>query len=234
MNTQLAKDIIATITYYDVLDYPLTLFEIWKYRICAENGDCHAPAPVSLEDIATCCRHRSVQKYVSCRNGMYVLCGREHLISVRKDREIISLQKIKKLRRMIAFLRISPFVRMVCVTGRLAYNNCEKDSDLDVLIVYEKGHIWTGRFLMTVLAHVCGVRRHGKKTTDRLCLNYHVTTASLEVPTQDLFGAHEYAWTFPVFDAGDIFAQFCAKNMWIAQYKPQYACEDTKSKNFAQ
>ncbi len=226
VNREIAKDIIATIVYYDVLDYPLTAFEVWKHLINAHvdknSVRCH------MQDIELCLRRPEVQKYISEKNGFYFLTGREKLVALRKEREIISLRKIQKLRKIVSFLRCSPFVRMICVTGRLAYRNCEEDSDLDVLVAYKGGHIWTGRFCMTVLAHICGVRRYGSKTSDRVCLNYHITTDSLGVPTRDLFAAHEYSFTFPLYDNNHFFDAFCAQNAWIKNYHVHYVPHDEK------
>ncbi|PID52191.1 MAG: hypothetical protein CR972_02805 [Candidatus Moraniibacteriota bacterium] len=226
VNRNLAKNIVATITYYDVLDYPLTSFEVWKHLIDSQASQ--KAKRYRLSDVDICLQEVALKKYISEKNGFYFLCGREKLIKKRKEREIISLQKIKKLQRIVSILRFSPFVRMICVTGRLAYKNCEENSDLDVLVVYKSGHIWTGRFFITVLSHVIGVRRYGDKTSDRVCLNYHITTESLSVPTRDLFAAHEYSFIFPLYDNNNFFEKFCEENMWIQNYKPQYSCEYKK------
>jgi predicted nucleotidyltransferase len=222
MDRKLAKNIIATITYYDVLDHPLTFFEIWKHMVDAwpqEHGSVFdlERVRVSLE------KERVIKKYVGQKNGFYFLHGREAIVDLRKDREIISLKKIKRLRRIVSILRVSPFVRMICVTGRLAYRNCDQDSDLDILVVYKEGHIWTGRFMLTILTHLLGVRRYNNKICDRVCLNYHITTNSLKVPTRDLFAAHEYSFIFPFYDDGEYFTVFAKKNSWIRSYKPHYS-----------
>lgn len=221
MNKILARNIIATITYYDVLDYPLSSFEIWKHLINAHSSE--SDQKFSLNEVIVCLADEDIFKYLSEKNGFYFLCGREGLVNVRRERERISLRKIKRLRRIVSFLRVSPFVRMMCVTGRLAYKNCEETSDLDLLIVYKYGHIWTGRFFLTIISHIFGVRRYGEKTNDRVCLNYHITTESLCVPTKDLFAAHEYFFAFPLYDYDKYFENFCVNNNWIETYKPQYS-----------
>jgi hypothetical protein len=213
------KNILATITYYDVLDRTLTAFEVWKDLIrCSAD---HTDDTWTLANVFEALRTKEVRQYVGEKNGFYFLHGREMLVDVRRTRAIISLQKKKRVERIVKILRMSPFVRMVCVTGRLSYNHCEKESDLDLLVVYKHGHIWTGRFFITILAHVCGFRRHDEQVNDRACLNYHITTQSLTVPTKDLFAAHEYSYIFPVFDQG-VFAEFCMQNQWIRSYKPHF------------
>ena len=222
MDKILYKNIIAMITYYDVLNYPLTAFEVWKHLIRSSSDDSHSVW--SLADVQCALEEKEILQYVSQKNGMYFLFGREKLVALRRQREYISFVKMRKLQRIVSVLRISPFVRMICVTGRLAYNNCDRKSDLDVLIVYKHGHIWTGRFCVTVLSHLLGVRRQDNKTNNRICLNYHITTNSLCVPTRDLFAAHEYTFIRPLFDTG-YYVQFCHKNReWIQGVKPHHKC----------
>lgn len=219
MDTILYKNIIATIVYYDVLDYPLTTFEIWRHLIRAPYD--HAQTTWSLYEVCAALDTQYVRSYVNEKNGLFFLHGREKLLATRRKRELISMKKMRKLKRIALLLGRSPFVRMICVTGRLAYRNCDAKSDLDVLVVYEHGHIWTGRFFATILMHVFGVRRHGIHVNDRVCLNYHITTDSLEVPTKDLFAAHEYSFIIPIY-GHEYFDAFTVANTWIKNYKPHY------------
>ncbi len=222
MDKILYKNIIATVTYYDVLDYPITIFEVWKHLIRAGSDD--SSGMWSLADVYSALNSKEIKQYISHKNGMYFLFGRDKLVKLRRKREYISFVKMRRLRRIVSILRISPFVRMICVTGRLAYGNCDKDSDLDVLMVYKNEHIWTGRFCMTLLTHLLGVRRQDNKTNNRICLNYHITTKSLCVPTQDIFAAHEYTFTTPLFDTGYQSQFYCDNRKWIQNMKPHYRC----------
>ncbi|MEN8252037.1 MAG: hypothetical protein ABFQ53_00435 [Patescibacteria group bacterium] len=226
MDKILYKNIIATITYYDVLDRSLTAFEIWKHLIRYSGDDTRKIW--SLTEVISALHEEAITKYVSQKNGMYFLFGREGLTDLRRKREYISIVKMRKISRIVSILRISPFVEMVCITGRLSYYNCDKESDLDVFVVYKYGHIWTGRFFLSMLTHILGVRRYGDKTNNRICLNYHVTTESMCVPTQDLFAANEYMLAIPVYDSAKYFLKFCKDNAWIQNYKPHYKCDQFK------
>jgi len=219
----LYKNIIATVTYYDVLDYPLTSFAVWKHLI-RYDGD-QSDDTWSLPKVISALNDPVIKQYIDQKNGMYFLRGRNYLVNLRREREFISIEKMRKLQHIVSILRISPFVRMICVTGRLSYYNCDDKSDLDVLVVYKYGHIWTGRFLITILTHLLGVRRYNEKIKDRVCLNYHITTRSLQIQTKDLFSAHEYSFIIPLFDT-NFFHQFCRENSWIQKMKPHYNCDD--------
>lgn len=220
MDRTLAKNVIATITYYDVMERALTAFEVWRWMIRAstDTGD----ATWTIAQVRATLAAPAVRAYVTEKNGLYMLCGRERLVAVRRRRERISIGKMRRLRRIARVVQWCPFVRMIAVTGRLACAHADAQSDLDVLIAYEAGHIWTGRACVTIVAHLMGVRRHGTHVHDRLCLNYHVTTASLDVPTQDVFSAHEYSVALPLTGRA-VFDAFNRANMpWARHYKPHY------------
>lgn len=218
----LIKNILATICYYDVLDYPLTSFEVWKYLIKSggQEGGGNGQK-CSLGEVSKELENSALKNFVEEFQGFYFLKGKRHLIGERIKRGKISVLKIKRLRRVVYLLRFIPFVRMVGVTGRLAMKNAQEESDWDLLTVLKKNRIWTGRTLVTLAAHLLGKRRYGNKIRDRVCLNYFITDDSLEIKTKDLFSANEYSFCFPLFGAEE-YKKFQIKNSWIKKNKPNY------------
>ena len=206
MTKNLSQNILATVCYYDCLDYPLTAFEVWKYMIGITNYELNeitddaGSEKFSLKDVINELEANDLKKYIEEYRGFYFLKGRKNLVLERIKREKISAAKIKKLRRVVWLLRLVPFVRMIGVTGRLAMKNAENSSDWDILVVLKKGKIWTGRTLVTLLIHLIGKRRHDGKIKDRVCLNYFITDQSLEIITKDLFSSNEYSFMFPLYD----------------------------------
>jgi len=221
MHDDLTKNILSTICYYDVLDYPLTIFEIWKYLILAEKRDDDIQK-CSIGDILVKLNDAGLKSFIESKNGFYFIRGRDYLVDQRISRGKISALKIKKMRRVIGFLKWVPFVRMILITGRLAMKNASPKSDWDVLVVVKEGRIWTGRTFITLWAHLLGKRRHHDKIRNRLCFNYFITTGSLEIRNKDLFSASEYFFCFPLFEVGNYFQKFQLRNIWIRKYKPNY------------
>jgi hypothetical protein len=223
MSDKLDKNILATIVYYDVLNYSLTAFEVWKYLI---RTDYYVPRNESLKitfaQVANRLQDKEFNKYVEHASGFYFLRGRKELVEKRIANNKISIGKIRRLQRIVWWLRFLPFVRMVGITGALAMKNAKFSSDLDLLIVLKYGKIWTGRTLVTGALHFFKQRRHGKNISDRVCLNFFVTDQSLEVITKDLFSANEYMFLFPLY-GWDAYTKFQIKNQWIKNMKPSYA-----------
>lgn len=221
MSEKLKQNILATIIYYDGLKYPLTAFEVWKYLVRADYYTPTDQPDVCLREVIEKLDSPELAIHIAQKNGFYFLKGQDYLVSRRIANGKISTQKIKKLRRIVWLLRFVPFVRMVGITGGLAMKNAGSQSDWDLLIVLEQGKIWTGRTLVTAILHLMGKRRHGKKIANRVCLNFFVTTSSLEVITKDLFSASEYMFLFPLF-GWKTFLRFQMKNHWIKSMKQNY------------
>jgi hypothetical protein len=223
MSNKLNKNILATVVYYSGLNYPLTAFEVWKYLIRTDYyADAQEAAQPTLAEITKQLSDGDLAKYVEHLNGFYFLKGQHHLVKRRIAAGKTSAGKMNRLLRIARWLRFVPFVKMIGVTGALAMKNAKVKSDLDLLIVFKYGKIWTGRTLITLFLHIFKQRRHGTKVADRVCLNFFVTDQSLEVITKDLFSASEYMFLFPVYGY-EVYNRFQIKNQWIRNMKPNYA-----------
>jgi len=220
MFDQLEKNILNTTIYYDILNSPLTSFEVWKYLL-AENS-------CTLGDVVEALESDELKNRIEEYRGFYFLKGRKELVEKRIQNDKNSIVKYKIAERVTWWLRFVPFVRMVAVTGTLAMKNCEKNSDIDFLVVLEKGRIFTGRLLVTAIVHLLGKRRYGKKIKNRICLNYFIATGNLEIKRQELFSANEYSFIYPLFGYS-VFQIFCETNItWIKKFKPNWEIPELK------
>lgn len=223
--TGLSKNILNTITYYDILDYPLTSFEIWKY-LTAAGGNADEKGECSLGEVIEGLENGDIKRHIEEFRGFYFLRGRKELVKKRIQNDKNSIGKYKIAARVSRWLRFTPFVRMIAMTGTVAMKNCEKGSDIDFLVVLEKGRIWTGRLLVTLVVQILRRRRYGKKIKDRICLNYFITTGSLEIKKKDLFAANEYSFLYPLYGFR-VYKKFGETNHnWIRKYKPNYIFDD--------
>ncbi len=219
MVTNLHKNIIATVTYYDVLDFPLTPYELWRFLISYDGTALTDRA--LLRDVICALETPELQKQLASVDGFFFLPGRGRLVEERIEREKLSARKLSQMKRLAGWMKHVPFVRMIGATGSLSLKHGTKESDWDMFIVFEKGRIWLGRFIMTAFLHALGKRRHGKLIRDRACLNYFITTDRLEIMNKDLYGAHEYQSMRLLFGK-KVYKQFVLANQWIREFKPHY------------
>lgn len=223
MDVNLSRSVLATITYYDVFNYPLTAFEIWKYLLVETShyDPSNERTSIALEDIVHVLETESIRKNVRSSQGFYFLEGRRSIVDTRLHRGKLAIEKMRGVRRLVFFLRFIPFVRMVALTGSLAMKNSSSKGDWDLLIVLRAGHIWTGRALLTTLLHLFRIRRHGEDIADRACLNFWITTKSLNILMKDVFSSNEYFFITPLFGFQE-FKRFQSENMWIRRFRPNY------------
>lgn len=234
--TPLEKTILATVSYYDIFDYPLTGFEIWRLLI-REKSKPTDPAGLSHQSAVTAgdvfeALHRSgeLREKLGHRFGFYSLLGRERIVEKRLGRKKLADRKWKKLRSVFRLLVLVPFVRGIFVSGSLAMENSKEDSDVDIIVVARHGRIWTVRTGMTALTFLLGVRRHGDKTRDRICLNHYITDRSLRIPFSSLYNAQSYAHLLSVYREDDgIFRRFQEDNRWLRDYLLNYTPAELRS-----
>jgi len=219
--TPLEKTILATVSYYDIFDYPLTGFEIWRYLV--RSKDFAEDNFKAGDTIAALHESEALKNHIGHKFGFYYLLGRERIVEKRLWRKKLADQKWKKLKYIFKILVLVPFVRGIFVSGSLAMENSKDDSDVDIIVVAKSGRIWTVRTLMTSLTFILGVRRHGKKTKDRICLNHYITDESLRIPFESLYNAESYAHLLNVYIEDDgIFHLFQEANGWLADYLVNY------------
>jgi hypothetical protein len=221
MSYHLGKSILVTVTYYDVLNMPLTAFEIWKHLMVQERGQAIDGKPCTLRNVMDFLASEQAVAKISEKNGLYFLHGRENLVAERIRSEKISVSKLKRMRRLAQVLAFVPYLRMLGATGSLAMKKGTRESDWDMFVVLRSGKIWIGRTVLTGFLQLIGKRRHGKKVQDRACLNYFVTDDNLTIGTQDLFSAHEYRFLIPLLNF-PLFQIFELKNRWMREYRPNF------------
>lgn len=221
MSYQLGRNITATVTYYDVMDFPLTAFEIWKHLLEYDREHPMLTESVTLYEVWDVLHSEQLVQKISEQNGFYFLKGREALCAERIERDKLSVQKLKRMGRLVRLLTYVPYLRMIGVTGSLSMKHGGRGSDWDMFVVLRSGKIWIGRTLLTAVLQLIGKRRHGKKINNRACLNYFVTDDHLDIDTKDLYSAHEYRFLIPMFSFG-MFQIFELKNRWIKDYQPNF------------
>lgn len=220
MSYHLGKNILATVAYYDAMDFPLTAFEIWKHLI-AHDRDSKEDQSCRLGEVVAALQAGRRPERIAERNGFYHLLGREAIVDSRIRTEKISAGKLRRLRLLSRIIACVPFVHMFGAAGSLAMKHAGQGSDWDVFVVLRSGRIWIGRTLLTGFLHLIGKRRHGNRVNDRVCLNYFVTDDNLRIGMKDLFSAHEYRFLVPLYNFR-LFQVFEIKNSWIKGYKPNF------------
>lgn len=223
----LQKAVLATVAYYDALEYPLTEFEVWKHLI-ADTTD-GVPGAPTLGPVAATIDELVEHSAILRTHGFIMLPGRQSLVLERIRSEKYSVAKIKRAAQLVRRIAWVPFIRMIALTGSLSMKRGDHASDWDLFVVLSRGAIWRGRTLLSLVLQFIGKRRHGQHIENRACLNHFVTDGSLEIAMQDYFSASEYRFMY-TFLGRDIERRFELVNRWITRIKPNY--QPTEISNF--
>ena len=238
--TLLEKQILATIVYYDILNYPLTGFEIFSYLINKNqesriknqelNGNSNRnrddDIQYSIFNIQYFLNHSEyLKKHINQELGFYFLKNRTNIVQERLDRKKIADDKWKKSKKIFWIMQIIPFTKLVMASGSFALCNTRKDSDVDLMIVAKKGRIWTVRTFFTLLTSLLRVKRHKDRTEDMICLNHYITDKSLKIPFESLYTAQLYYHILSIYNSDEdrkLFLKFQKENEWMKKYLENY------------
>jgi hypothetical protein len=191
------KSIISTIAFYDAVGKaPLTKVELYKYLIYQDEA-----SPISFGDFIELLDREweTLKPAISHCRGFYYLLANKNGYARRIETGKTAIQKWLIACRVIRLISFLPYVRMVAITGSVALHTTHQGSDIDVLIVAKRGHIWTTRLLVSLLTHVLGKRRHGTRIKDRICLNHYISDKETVLRPDNIFSRHICSTCVPVW-----------------------------------
>lgn len=226
MSKDIQKNILTTFHYHSLLGKPLTLFEC-RSNYLALFKEKDFPDDLSLNFFR---KILARMPEIEERRGFYFLKGQGSLVAKRLGLYNVSVEKWKRARKVAFLLACLPFVRMVAICNTVAFHTARRQSDIDFLIIVRAGRIWLTRFLVTFWVSLLGLRRHGHKIQDRICLSFYLADNSLNLKDVSLFDKagyeiqdpyliHWLARVCPLYDDG-IGKRFFRANRWIEKELP--------------
>ena len=201
----LKKNILATLAYFDMFDYPLTYNEIFLFleRKCEE---------VDLK--------KTINYLVACKlvfqfGQFYALKNDHFMISRRKKGNKKALELLEKAKKVGELLIRFPYVRGIGISGSLSKNFADENSDIDLFIITQKNRLWIARTLMHIFKKLTFLvnKQH------YYCMNYYIDEAQLEIVEKNIYTAIEVVTLIPL-QGNQAFADFYSANAWTAAYLP--------------
>ncbi|MEW6407589.1 MAG: hypothetical protein AB1465_02775 [Patescibacteria group bacterium] len=210
------QSILSTITFFDIFNYPLTLFEMWKwqyknFQFPISNFQSNSKSQISNSKISEIQKilenNENLRKVIESKNGFYFLQGREELVARRRDLYRNAEERWKKLQRVANILQYVPNVKMIAACNTLPINDFKPESDIDAFIIVKKNRIWQTRFFVTALVGLLGQWRHKKNIAKKICLSFYVTDDALNLEPiakkpYDIYLAYWIALVAPLYVSG--------------------------------
>lgn len=223
----LKQAVLTTISFFDIFSRPLRLQEIEEYLFRTAASEI---------DVAIMLKRLQNEGLIQEKNSFWFLRGREKTISIRKDRNRISKEKIKRAIYYARFIKLIPFVKSISIANSLSFHNAKKSSDIDLFIITSKNRLWITRTFTAFLLKSLGVKRRKDRNydPDRFCMSFFATTKNLNFKQiyREPFDPYLSFWLAglkPLYGL-KIFNRFVAKNLWYKRELPNHHYKTYKNK----
>ena len=161
--------VLSTLAYFELFEVPVSRAELADTLLFLEPEE--RALDLYLKD----------SSYVHIRDGQLSTRADEDFWNEWAVKQERARDYFKKVARWRWIFSLCPFVRLTCVCNSLPISDVREDSDIDVFVVTQPGHLFTSRLFLTVLTSLFGVRRHGRKVRARFCLSFYVTEEALDL-----------------------------------------------------
>jgi hypothetical protein len=201
------QDILSTLAYFDIFNYPITQAEIILF--CSRIYS-HKEFSTALEQLV-------YEGTIFRFDEFYTLQNDYSVIPRRRTGNLKAKELLKTADKVAVLLSYFPFVRGIAISGSLSKNYADDQSDIDLFIITAKDRLWLARTLMHCLKKLSFLvnRQH------LFCMNYYIDEEGMEIAEKNIYTATEIATLLPLRGI-TAFSEFYRKNSWSRQYLPNH------------
>ena len=203
--TKTAQNILKTLGYFDLFQYPLTRDEIYLFH----------PEQVSSAIVFNELEVLVNDKIIFRPDEFYSLQNDPALSQRRRTGNLLAVEQMKIALKVSQFLSGFPYVKGIAVSGSLSKNFATENSDIDFFVVTAANRLWVARTFMHLYKKLTFLT--GKQHW--FCMNYYVDEAVLEIPEKNIFTAMEIVTLVPMYGKAAI-GNFFSSNDWTKIYFP--------------
>jgi len=200
---KIRQNILKTLAYFDIFNYPLTNEEVRRFlpQKCNQL--------VVNEILYQLIRENEIYKLRS----FYSLQNQPELAEIRiaGNQRAIKLLKIARIAAKI--LSWFPFVQSVAVSGSLSKNFADEKADIDFFIITSANRLWIARTCMHIFKKLTFLA--GKQNW--FCMNYYIDEMKMEIVEKNIFTAMEIVTLMPM-QGINCFKKFIEANSWTRNY----------------
>lgn len=209
----LNEAVIATLTYHDLFEYPLTLSQIYQFLVYKKT---------SIEKVKKSLEILKNQKRIEESKNLYFLKGHKFQLTVLNRRQKDSKSSLERAFFYAMLLSLAPTIKFVGISGALAMQNSDKDDDIDLVIISQKNKLYTARFFANLVLFPFKRNPNTKKFARRACLNLFIDESNLKIEPQNIYMAHEIVQMRPLWDRDETYSRCLKANRWVSQYLPNW------------
>jgi predicted nucleotidyltransferase len=195
--------LLKPLLYFSLFRYPLTEEEIFAFSEIKNKEAFKKELNTLVKD-----------KIIYNINNFYLFENNDTIVK----RRLIGNQNAKdiysKANKVSQFISKFPFVEGVGISGSLSKGYYDEDSDIDFFIITSSKRLWIARTILVLYKKIFLLN-----SRKFFCINYYISTNSLEISEQNRFTATELATMIPMYGNGS-FHDFYEHNKWAYNFLP--------------
>ena len=213
------KDILATLTYFNMFDYPLKKREIFSFL---SHSDDFPEFDRTLENL--------VNASIVFRVGeFYCLQNNQKIAERRSIGNAKATRMLRKAERVAGIISVFPYVKGVAVSGSLSKYFADENADIDFFIITAANRLWLSRTILHLLKKISFLF----KMQDLFCMNYFIDEAEPCIVEKNFYTAMEIVTILPL-RGKKAFDNFYTVNDWTRIFFPNkypntYTTKNTRS-----
>lgn len=205
--------LLKPILYFSLFKYPLTEEEIFAFS----EANSKDQIKEELDDLVN---NQIIYKI----DEFYLIENDESQIKRRLSGNQMAKDIHKKATNVSRFISKFPYVEGVGISGSLSKGYYDEDGDIDFFIMTTPKRLWVSRTLLILYKKI--FLFNSKKY---FCVNYFISTNSLEIEEKNRFTATELTTMLPMFGNGS-FHDFYEQNKWVNNYLPNKSLSEGLTK----
>ncbi len=195
--------VLKPIIYFSLFDHPITEDEVFRYSEISDRNKLN-------NDI----NHLIDQGIIHKVNGFLLFEKNKKHILKRIDGNDYAKSVMPKATQIATFISKFPFIRGVAISGSLSKGFFDKTSDFDFFIITKAKRVWITRTFIAIYKRLFLLNSHKE-----FCVNYFVSTDTLEIEEKNRFTATEIVTIIPLFGR-NVFSEFYNQNKWVYNFFP--------------
>lgn len=195
--------LLKPILYFSLFKYPLTEEEIFTFSEANSKDQIKA----ELKELVN-------NKVIYKIDVFYLTENDETLINRRLSGNQMAKEIHKKAIKVSRFISKFPYVEGVGISGSLSKGYFDEEGDIDFFIITSPKRLWIARTLLILYKKIFLL--NSKKY---FCVNYFISSNSLEIEEKNRFTATELTTMLPMF-GNRSFHDFYEQNKWVENYLP--------------
>jgi hypothetical protein len=199
------KDILATLTYFNLFEYPLKKGEIFIFL--SHTGD--------MDEFEEALYNLVNESAVFKIGDFYSLDDNYQLAERRSRGNERAATMLKKAERAAALISAFPYVKGVAVSGSLSKQYADENADIDFFIITTANRLWIARTFLHIFKKITFLFN----MQELFCMNYFIDEAEPGIKEINIYTATEIATIMPLRGNG-IFDHFFKMNSWTKSFFP--------------